>query len=112
MGHLVQSPLGHKPSGHVQARLNAGLYQSLAWLVGECQLELGVQVCLVGGVGLLDHLREVANAATMAAMSSRLSWRRPVAVRISAWANTFLAWVSAIHGPITAGSRPASRLAR
>jgi hypothetical protein len=48
----------------------------------------------------------------MAAMSSRLIWRRPVAVRISAWAVTFLAWVSAIYLPITAGSPPASRLAR
>jgi hypothetical protein len=37
---------------------------------------------------------------------------RRVTARISACAVTFLAWVSATRGPITAGSAPASRLAR
>jgi len=40
-----------------------------------------------------------------------MRWR-PVAIRVSACAATFLAWVSAIQGPITAGSPPASMLAR
>jgi hypothetical protein len=33
----IKSPLGHEPFAHVQLRLNGSLYQSLAWLVGECQ---------------------------------------------------------------------------
>jgi hypothetical protein len=60
MGYLVQSPLGHKPFGHIQARLYGGLHQSLRWLVDKRQLELGVYVCFVGEVGALDDLREVA----------------------------------------------------
>ena len=40
-------------------RLNGGLHQSLAWLVGKSQVELGVYICLVGGIGFTDHLREV-----------------------------------------------------
>lgn len=48
----------------------------------------------------------------MGAMSSEVIWRCSVAARIPASAATFLAGVSAIYGPTTAGSPPALRLAR
>ena len=55
-----QVPLGHEPFGHVRPDFGGSLYYSLAWLVRERQLELGVKLGFVCGVGVSDHSREVA----------------------------------------------------
>jgi hypothetical protein len=101
-----KSPSDTSPLRMFSPGLNGGLHQSLAWLVGKSQVELGVYICLVGGVGFTDHLREVGERGHDGRMSSRLIWRRPVAVQISAWAVTFLALGLGDPRPITAGLRP------
>jgi hypothetical protein len=44
-GFLVQSPLDTNPLRMFSLWLNDGLHQSLAWLVGKSQVELGVYIC-------------------------------------------------------------------
>ena len=106
------SLLGHEPFAHVGARSNRGLHKSFLGPVLERQAQLGIDLSFVGGVGIADDPRQVAERATIAAIASSLIWPWPLVLPISTWAATRLACISAIQGPITTGSPPASRLAR
>lgn len=63
IGLLVYSPLGHEPFAHVGARSNRGLHESFLGPVLERQAQLGVDLRLVGRVGIADDPGQVAERA-------------------------------------------------